>query len=252
MKKAMYGQASQKPVRTFIFLGDSITDSGHLWDDDPRCLGRGYVREIADALSDPSCRLVNLGQDGFTTADVLRLLRREEHALARLLNRADPSSQCRPAHPSGNECPRQPASAFKTDIPNNCCLSLLIGANDLSVAAYADPSWIPGKFAANIHEIFSLIRCLHKGPVFVMEPFLFPTPAEHRSWFPLLDEEHRILQSAAGQYGCLYLPLQNILNRAAAGQGESLVTPDGIHLTGEGNRIVAAEWLKAYSASFFS
>ena len=86
MKKAVYGQISPEPVRTFIFLGDSITDSGHLWEDDPRCLGQGYVRVIAAAL-DPSCRLVNLGQDGFTTADVLRLLRREEHSLA-----ASPSS----------------------------------------------------------------------------------------------------------------------------------------------------------------
>ncbi|HCT91318.1 MAG TPA: hypothetical protein DF613_08055 [Lachnospiraceae bacterium] len=235
MKKATYGQASPEPVRTFIFLGDSITDSGHLWDDDPRCLGQGYVRKIADNLSDPSCRLVNLGQEGFTTGDVLRLLRREEQALADLL--------CRPETSSKAPCPCQ------TDTH---CVSLLIGANDLSVAVYADPSWIPDRFAANIHEILSLIRCFHTGPLFVMEPFLFPTPSEHRHWFPLLDKEHRILREAAGQYGCLYLPLQNILNRAAAKQGERLITPDGIHLTGEGNRIVAGEWLKAYSAAFFS
>lgn len=242
MKKAVYGQVSPEPVRTLVFLGDSITDSGHLWDDDPRCLGQGYVREIADTLSDPSCRLANLGQDGFTTADVLRLLRREEHSLADLLGR--------PESPSGDKQPHPTENTSDADDLSGRCLSLLIGVNDLSVAVYGDPSWIPGKFSANIHEIFSLIRRFHRGRFFVMEPFLFPTPAEHRAWLPLLAEEHRILRDAAGQYGCLYLPLHNILNRAAAKRG--LITPDGIHLTGEGNRIVAAEWLKAYSASFFS
>ena len=231
MKKAVYGQISPEPVRTFIFLGDSITDSGHLLEVDPRCLGQGYVRVIAAAL-DPSCRLVNLGQDGFTTADVLRLLRREEHSLAGLL------------HP--------PVHASQADGADGGCLSLLIGVNDLSVASWADPSWIPGRFAANIHEIFSLIRRFHAGPLFVMEPFLFPTPSEHQRWFPLLAEEHRILRDTAGQYDGLYLPLQDTLNQAADAQGTHLITPDGIHLTGEGNHIVAGEWLKAYSAVFFS
>lgn len=234
MKKTVYGQASPEPVRTFVFLGDSITDGGHLWDGDSHGLGQGYVREISDSL-DSSCHLVNLGQDGFTTADVLRLLRREEHFLTRLLYRSETSSE--------TACPYQ---------TNTHCVSLLIGVNDLSVAAYADPSWIPGRFAAGIQEILSLIRRFHTGPLFVMEPFLFSSPAEHRHWFSLLDEEHRILRDAAGQYGCLYLPLQNLLNRAAAKRGERLITPDGIHLTGEGNRIVAEEWLKAYSAVFFS
>lgn len=216
MNTAMCGQVLHKPVRTFVFLGDSITDCGHLWDDDPRCLGQGYVREIADALSHPSCCLINLGQDGFTSADVLRLLQRDG-------------------------LPRQ-----------KDCISLLIGINDLSVGYYADSSWIPDRFAANIRKILSLIRHSHGGKLIIMEPFLFPFPAEHRRLFPLLIRERQILQAAAGQYDGLYLPLQNALNEAASGQGERQITPDGIHLTGAGNRIVAAEWLKAYSAAFFS
>ena len=124
--------------------------------------------------------------------------------------------------------------------------------SDLSVACLADPSWIPGRFTANIHGILSLIRRSYPGRLFIIEPFLFPTPAEHLLWLPLLAEEHRILRAAAGQYGGLYLPLHDKLNRAAAVRGERKITPDGIHLTLEGNRIVAEEWLRAYSACFFS
>ena len=209
------GQNSSEPVRTLVFLGDSITDGGHLWDEDIRALGQGYVRKIADSLPEDAYRLVNLGQDGFTSRDILRLLQRE------IFSQID-------------------------------CLSLLIGVNDLSVACYGNPDWIPGRFTANIYEIFSLIRRFHTGPLIVMEPFLFPRPAKHLCWMPFLEEEQRILQDAAAQFGGLYLPLQNVVNHAASLQGESRITPDGIHLTEEGSRIVAEEWRKAYSAFFFS
>ena len=50
-----------------LFLGDSITDAGHLWEEDPRLLGNGFVRKISEAEAFSSAHIVNRGQDGFTS-----------------------------------------------------------------------------------------------------------------------------------------------------------------------------------------
>ena len=61
-------------MKKIIFLGDSITDAGHLWEHPP--LGLGYVRLLSGPLSSrcPDIRILNKGQDGFTAARVLQTL----------------------------------------------------------------------------------------------------------------------------------------------------------------------------------
>ena len=145
----------------YLFLGDSITDAGHLWEDDPRMLGRGFVRKISENKNFSSSRLINRGQDGFTSADLLRLTRR------------------------------------LSDLDTYDCITVLIGVNDLSVACYADPAWIPDKFYQNIRELLSLIRSSHKKRLLLMEPFLFVPPAEHLHMLPFLKSERHILKKAS-------------------------------------------------------
>ena len=63
-------------LKHYLFLGDSITDAGHLWEADPRMLGDGFIRKISESTAFSSAHLVNRGQDGFTSAALLRLVRR--------------------------------------------------------------------------------------------------------------------------------------------------------------------------------
>ncbi len=56
-------------MKSILFLGDSITDSGRFYSDDG--LGHGYVSFLSMKLP---CRLINEGFDGFTAADVKRRL----------------------------------------------------------------------------------------------------------------------------------------------------------------------------------
>ena len=145
----------------YLFLGDSITDAGHLWEDDRRMLGRGFVRKISENKNFSSSRLINRGQDGFTSADLLRLTRR------------------------------------LSDLDTYDCITVLIGVNDLSVGCYADPAWIPDKFYQNIRELLSLIRSSHKKRLLLMEPFLFVPPAEHLHMLPFLKSERHILKKVS-------------------------------------------------------
>lgn len=194
--------------QAYLFLGDSITDAGHLWEEDPRMLGRGFIRKISEQPEFCGARLVNRGQDGFTSADLLRLVRR------------------------------------LSDLDSYSCITVLIGVNDLSVHCYADPAWIPQKFSAHIRELMTLLRRYHKGRLLLLEPFLFIPPAEHLRLLPALDEEREILIRAAKSFQAEYVPLQEALDRAVRQYGVDAVTVDGIHLTDTGNRILANQWIQ--------
>ena len=195
----------------YLFLGDSITDAGHLWEDDPRMLGRGFVRKISENKNFSSSRLINRGQDGFTSADLLRLTRR------------------------------------LSDLDTYDCITVLIGVNDLSVSCYADPAWIPDKFYQNIRELLSLIRSSHKKRLLLMEPFLFVPPAEHLHMLPFLEEERHILKKASEIFDAEYVSLQTALDDYVQKHGLQNITVDGIHLTDTGNQLLAEQWIKQFA-----
>lgn len=195
----------------YLFLGDSITDAGHLWEDDPRMLGRGFVRKISENKNFSSSRLINRGQDGFTSADLLRLTRR------------------------------------LSDLDTYDCITVLIGVNDLSVGCYADPAWIPDKFYQNILELLSLIRSSHKKRLLLMEPFLFVPPAEHLHMLPFLKSERHILKKASEFFDAEYVPLQTALDDGVQKHGMENITVDGIHLTDTGNQLLAEQWIKQFA-----
>ena len=108
-------------LKHYLFLGDSITDAGHLWEADPRMLGDGFIRKISESTAFSSAHLVNRGQDGFTSAALLRLVRR------------------------------------MTDLDTFTTITVLIGVNDLPVAFYTDPTWIRTTFAPSVQALFELL-----------------------------------------------------------------------------------------------
>lgn len=192
----------------YLFLGDSITDAGHLWEADPRMLGNGFVRKISETPAFSSARLVNRGQDGFTSAALLRLVRR------------------------------------MTDLNAFTAITVLIGVNDLPVAFYTDPAWIRTTFAPSVRALFDLLTAAGPQKFLIMEPFLFTPPDSHSHLLPFLLEEQKILQTYCSTYGAVYIPLQKPLTEAADRLGTAAVTTDGIHLTSTGSQILAGEWIR--------
>lgn len=192
-------------MKQLLFLGDSITDAGHLFD--PANLGDGYVRCLAQQL--PNCLLCNRGHDGFTTEALWHMLQRDS-----VENNWD-------------------------------IVTLLIGVNDIPVSLYADRRRIPEEFSFYYDSILHFLSEKTDAHLVLAEPFLFDTPAQYRNWEPYLLEESMIIQKLAEKYQALFLPVHQELRREAVRFGTSSMTTDGIHLTASGSRWLAGLWLTA-------
>ncbi|MCI5510600.1 MAG: SGNH/GDSL hydrolase family protein [Oliverpabstia sp.] len=191
-----------------LFLGDSITDAGHLFD--PANLGEGYVSVLAEMTAADQCILCNRGHDGFTVEQVLRMLKRdgiEKH----------------------------------WDI-----ISLLAGINDIPVEVYTSHHRIPDEFSQYYTELLEFLSLRTNARLILIEPFLFSIPQEYQNWQPYLQMESSIIRNLALRFDAALLPANEILNHAASIHGVRQITVDGIHLTSLGNRILAETWMELY------
>ena len=191
-----------------LFLGDSITDAGHLFD--PANLGEGYVSVLAEMTAADQCILCNRGHDGFTVEQVLRMLKRdgiEKH----------------------------------WDI-----ISLLAGINDIPVEVYTSHHRIPDEFSQYYTELLEFLSLRTNARMILIEPFLFSIPQEYQNWQPYLQMESSIIRNLALRFDAALLPANEILNHAASIHGVRQITVDGIHLTSLGNRILAETWMELY------
>ena len=202
-------------MKTLLFLGDSITDCNHYFD--PDNLGYGYVRRIASLLEqkntpDSNYQVRNFGNDGFTVPALRRLWKRS-------------------------------CLTLKPDF-----ITILIGINDLAVIKNTGitPSVGLAQFREQYTALLEDIRMVTDCPILLMEPFLFPYPAEYAAWEPELHQINLFLRQFAFDNGLLFLPLWDDLLSAAKKEGFSEVTTDGIHLTDEGHRILADHWISNY------
>ncbi|MGI6012298.1 MAG: SGNH/GDSL hydrolase family protein [Ruminococcus sp.] len=195
-------------MKTLLFIGDSITDSHRLFLDAPHNLGDGYVSMIHSRLPQNRYTVINRGHDGFTSADLLRCLKRDCLELA-------------------------------PDV-----VTILIGVNDIAAQIYGEINRIPEEFEKIYEEILSQIhRSLPQTNLILMEPFVFSRPKEYLLFHPYIRQESRIIQELARRHGAFFLPLHDRMNSRNDPLGGSSLTLDGIHLSGEGNRFLAQLWL---------
>ena len=171
-------------MKNLLFLGDSITDCNHYFD--PDNLGYGYVRIISDKLSktktpDNHYQVFNKGNDGFTVAALRRLWKRS------CLN-------------------------LKPDF-----ITILIGINDLAVIKNTGitPSVGLAQFREQYQALIEDIRLMTDCPILLMEPFIFPHPAEYATWEPELHQMNKFIHQLAVDNGLFFLPLwENLLSAA--------------------------------------
>ena len=199
-------------MKTLLFLGDSITDCNHYFD--PENLGYGYVRMIEKQINTPdkNYQVQNFGNDGFTVPALRRLWQRKG------LN-------------------------LKPDF-----ITILIGINDLAVIKNTGitPSVGLAQFREQYYALIEDIRVIADCPILLMEPFIFPHPAEYASWEPELHQMNEFIRQLAFDNGLFFLPLCEDLLSAAKKDGFSEITTDGIHLTAKGHKILADQWIRNY------
>lgn len=194
-----------------ICLGDSITDCNHLFEDFP--LGNGYVQMLSEMFkketSFNNVQIKNYGFDGFTVARVLDNIRQHRISLHR-----------------------------------SPVVTLLIGINDIGLMMNTDRTeaqkeQMMQEFSAHYAELLHLLTA-DARQVILMEPFIFPKPAEYQTWIPYVRTMSDKIQQLAVKYNSLpFLPLHDTLNREAVKQGFQAVTTDGIHLTACGHELLA-------------
>ena len=204
-------------MKTLVFLGDSITDCNHSFD--PENLGYGYVRKISEQINTPdkNYQVRNNGYDGFTVSALRRMWTRS------CLN-------------------------LKPDF-----ITILIGINDLAVIKNTGitPSVGLADFHKQYNELIEDIRMITECPILLMEPFIFPYPAEYTTWEEELKQLNSIIKEIAVKHQLSYLPLWETLLHTAKQEGLQEITTDGIHLTSEGHQIISKHWLNHFRNNIF-
>ncbi len=199
-------------MKHILCLGDSLTDCERLYS--PDGLGYGYVHQISVLLNqNHSWEITNRGVNGFTLSRILENLRRSHLD------------------------------------PNLDVVTLLAGINDVGLWM-ANPS-IPlfhqaAQFRLSLTKLLKILTQNTSASLYVMEPFVFPHPAEYLNWLEPLCILSQTLKELCQTYSATFIPLQEPLNNLARQVGYAALTTDGIHLTSAGHRILAAKLMESF------
>ncbi len=207
---AVNAQTCLNNNKTLLFLGDSITDSHRLWLSGTDTLGDGYVKMLSDISTEKhfSITFINKGHDGLTLPHLLRNLSRD----------------CFPYSPD--------------------VISILIGINDIFVARNCGAAFSGKTFSDQYGKLLDALRAGTQADILCMSPFLLPYPQEYALWLPDIQQAEAAISAQAAGHGCLFMPLQDFFQKAAQDMGYDAITPDGVHLTPLGHRLLAQRWME--------
>lgn len=196
---------------SYLFLGDSITDSNHLWLPDTNGLGDGYVSMLAKELG-PDAFVTNKGIDGFTVSALLERLKR----------------------------------GFLKGHPD--VISLLIGINDIGVALNTGVSLENLHFAENYREVLDILLA-SDATLLCSGPFIFPHPQKYQIWIPYVLELEQVMGCICASRSVSFVPLHSYLTSLVKDEDYDAITVDGIHPTQYGHEMLA-KYLLPHLLSF--
>jgi lysophospholipase L1-like esterase len=204
------------PGAVILFQGDSITDAGRTREqifipNTQPALGNGYAWLAASQLlvdrPDDKLTIFNRGISG---NKVFQLAERWQ----------------------------TDALALKPDV-----LSILIGVNDI---------WhkLNGKYdgTAEVYEkdYHALVRrtkeALPDVSLVICEPFVLRCGAVNSTWFPEFDAYRAAAKRAADEAGAVFVPFQDMFDRAAKLAPPERWAKDGVHPTADGAALMAHMW----------
>jgi len=203
-----------KPVRIsssshLLFIGDSITDCGRK--EEPLSLGNGYVSLIARCFAKlyPELRVTNRGSSGSTSSDLV----------------ARWKADCLDIRPT--------------------IVSIMIGINDTWRRYDQGMETTIAAFEANYRSILDQTAVGLDASLVLNEPFLLPLCDDLKLWHIDLDPKRRLIRGLANEYGAIFVPLQETLQKAARAGNACEFVVDGVHPTDLGHKLIADTWMKA-------
>ena len=129
-------------------------------------------------------------------------------------------------------------------------LSILIGINDI---------WheLGGKNGVELDRFDRIYRMMLDDTkkrlpdlqIILMEPFVLKGTATEEKYEEFLEvkEYAKVVKKIAEDYNCVFVPLQEMLDKAAEKFGADKVLADGVHPTITGSKLIANEWLKTFN-----
>jgi len=192
-----------------VFQGDSITDAGRFGDAEG--FGQGYPKMVAKYIenfySDYSVKCYNRGISGNRSND--------------LVNRWD--VDCIELKPT--------------------IVTLLIGINDTWRFFDSNSLTKTEEYAANCENIMK--RTKDAGAeLIVLEPYAMPKGVVKPEWRNDLDPKINALRALAMKYADAYIPLDGIFQKLSIETSPDIWTPDGVHPSIAGHRVIAKEVIK--------
>ncbi|MFK3960222.1 SGNH/GDSL hydrolase family protein [Guptibacillus hwajinpoensis] len=191
----------------WLFIGDSITDSGR--NQDPEGLGYGYVRMIKEEIiKEFHVEIINKGVSGNRIKDLESRWKRD-------------------------------VLAVEPDL-----ISISIGIND--VWRQLDHSEMEQVLPSEFEEIYE--RLLNKVNDSIVQIVLMePTIIEENIYSKgnqLLMPYVEIVRKLGTKFGAIVVPTHETFLQAL-GEKKDTLTTDGVHMTSEGNRLMADTWQKS-------
>lgn len=202
---------------TLLFQGDSITDGNRTRNNDwNHLMGHGYVYIIAGKLwyqyPDAKLRIYNRGVSGNKVTDLEQ--RWQEDTIA-----------------------------LKPDL-----LSILIGINDVAAFISGDTHFTPEQYEDKYRGLLTATKTQFPDVQFVLcEPFVLPV-GQVKEKFEMYTTEVEKRQAAvrklAAEFNAVYIPFQDVFNKALQRAPADYWIWDGIHPMPAGHEAMALEWMK--------
>ena len=199
--------------KTFLFIGDSITDCGRR--EDAEHLGDGYVRLIRDLLVTKDAAsapvILNAGIGGNKITDL--------------------------------------QARWKTDVLDVCpdVLSVKIGINDVWHGLSGSGHGVPLEgFVGIYHAILRQLRMVCPTTRLVIcEPSVIEPPVSRDGNAALLPYVKATREIAREFEAVCCVPLHGAFVAARAARPDINWTPDGVHPSSAGHMLIARQWLTA-------
>jgi len=195
----------------WVFIGDSITDTGRR--EDPEGYGNGYVSRVREQLlvNDPACttEILNRGVSG----DTVRELRQRWQT---------------------------DVTALKPDL-----LSVKVGVNDVWRSFDGAPDQAVGadEYRATLRGLLGEASALDCRLVLVT-PFLVE-PNRQEPMRREVENRARIVAELASELGAALIELQPAFDAAMDASSPERWAPDRVHPSGPGHLLITREWLRA-------
>ena len=190
----------------WLFIGDSITDSGRK--QDPEGLGHGYVRMIKNAMvTHGSVQIINKGVSGDRITDLEKRWNRD-------------------------------VITIQPDV-----VSISIGINDVwRQLDHPEMAQVtPNDFKKIYEELLEQVNSLGATCI-LMEPRIIEERTDSIGNQKLLNYVE-IVRQLAEKYDAIVVPMHKaFLEEVKA--GEKTLTTDGVHMTEAGNQLMAKTWLE--------